>query len=376
MLLATGPPIREKVVDMRRVAIFLPNLRLGGAERLHVNLAEEWSHSDVSTEFVLRNATGELLGLLPASATVVDLQAPRVRNVLWPLIEYFKQSKPDAIIAAMWPLTVLAPLAARLTGYKGRVIVSEHSPLSIAYSRHGQLHRLALRVSQRLCYQLADVKVAASSGIADDLATLSCLPREQFKVIYNPAALGKVNTRSVCPEQLIDRPGPIILTVGALKPVKRHDLLIEAFSRLPLSLRATLCILGEGQMREQLRRQIDRLGLQDKVLLPGFALDTGPWYAHSDLFVLSSDYEGFGNVIVEAMEYGVPIVSTDCPVGPREILEDGKYGRMVPLNDPGALAQAFIATLSEKRDRSDLKVRARDFSIKTIAQQYLESIFP
>jgi len=359
-----------------RVAVLLPDLRPGGAERLHVNLSDEWARTGISTEFVLRNAVGELLGHLPASAKVVDLKVARVRNVLRPLIKYLKESKPDAIIAAMWPLTVIAPLAARLAEYKGRVIISEHSPLSIAYGRHGRLHQLIMRASQRMCYPLADVRVAVSSGIADDLATLSGLPREHFTVIHNPAALGKANVNASCPEELSGLPGPIILTVGTLKPVKLHDLLIEAFSRLPASLGATLCIIGEGQMRGKLEQQIDRLGLQGKVLLPGFSADPGPWYAHSDLFVLSSDYEGFGNVIVEAMEYGVPVVSTDCPVGPREILAGGQYGTLVRVGDPHALSQAIIAALVEKCDQTALKLRAQDFSLQTIAQKYLDVIFP
>ncbi|SFD95894.1 Glycosyltransferase involved in cell wall bisynthesis [Marinobacter sp. DSM 26671] len=357
------------------ISIILPDLRPGGAERLHVNLADEWAHAGVSTEFVLQNATGELLGHLPASAKVVDLKSARIRSVLWRLVEYLKESKPNAIIVAMWPLTILAPFAARLAGYKGRVLISEHSPLSIAYGRYGRLHRLMMRASQRMCYPLADVRVAVSCGIADDLATLSGLPREQFTVIHNPAALGKVNVNAACPEQLSGCPGPIILTVGTLKPVKRHDLLIEAFSRLPASLSATLCILGEGQMREQLERQIDGLGLHGRVLLPGFSLDPGPWYAHSDLFVLSSDYEGFGNVIVEAMEYGLPVVSTDCPVGPTEILEQGRYGRLVSPANVEALASGMLASLREEPDRDALKRRARDFSLDVIAQQYLDVMF-
>lgn len=359
-----------------RVAIILPDLRPGGAERLHVNLAEEWIRNGFSIEFVLRNAIGDLLDHLPASASVVDLKAARVRNVFVPLVKYLKESKPDAIIAAMWPLTVFAPLAAQLAGYKGRVIISEHSPLSIAYGRHGRLHKLVMRASQRIGYSMADVRVAVSSGIADDLATLSGLSREQFTVIHNPAALGKVNPHSAWPAQLNARAGPVILTVGILKPVKRHDLLIEAFSRLPQSLGATLCILGEGQMRGQLEQQIDRLGLQGRVLLPGFVLDPGPWYAHSDLFVLTSDYEGFGNVLVEALEYGLPVVSTDCPVGPREILADGQFGKLVPVGDPQALSGAILDALTEKGDPLALQMRAQDFSLQSIAQKYLDVIFP
>lgn len=358
-----------------KIAIFLPDLRGGGAERLHVSLAEQWSCLGVTTEFVLLRAIGDLIEILPFSAKVVDLGSERVRSAFWPFVNYIKDNKPDAIITAMWPLTVMAPLAARVAGFRGRVIISEHSPLSIAYTHHTLLHRLVMRASQRMCYPLADLRVAVSSGIADDLASLSGIPREEFTVIHNPAALGKVNVNATCPEQLSELSGPIILTVGTLKPVKRHDLLIEAFSRLPPSLGATLCILGEGQMRKQLERQVDCLGLQGRVLLPGFVLDPGPWYAHSDLFVLSSDYEGFGNVIVEAMEYGLSVVSTDCPVGPTEILEGGRYGKLVSPENVEALSFGMLSALGEEPNRSALKKRAKDFSLDVIARRYLDAIF-
>ena len=358
-----------------KIALLVPDLRGGGVERVRLLLAREFLANGHDVDIVLLRKDGVLLDQVPDQVRIVDLGAERFRQGFMPLVQYLREQQPGALIASMWPLTVFAPIAAKLARYKGRVIISEHSPLSIAYGRHGRIHRAVMRASQRMCYPLADVRVAVSSGIAGDLAALSCLPREQFTVIHNPAALGRANFDAVCPEQLSGRTGPIILTVGTLKPVKRHDVLIDAFSRLPDSLGATLCILGEGQMREKLEQQIDRLGLQGKVLLPGFAAAPGPWYAHSDLFVLSSDYEGFGNVIVEAMEYGVPVVSTDCPVGPTEILEGGRYGKLVSLGDVDALSSGMLASLRGEPDRESLKRRAKYFSLDVIARQYLDTIF-
>jgi glycosyltransferase involved in cell wall biosynthesis len=360
----------------RRVAIVLPDLRPGGAERLHVNLAAEWLNRGVHVDFVLRQARGELLSLLPSTAEVMDLAAERVRNVPIPLARYLRKARPDALLAAMWPLTIVAPIAACLARFRGRVVVSEHSPLSRAYAHRGGLHGASLRCSQRWGYPLADARVAVSHGVADDLALTSGLPQHRFDVIHNPAALGKASVHGSMPLALqrVDR--PLILTVGTLKKVKRHDLLIDAFSRLPADTGATLCILGEGGERTALERQIDVLGLSGRVFLPGFVSDPTPWYAHADLFVLSSDYEGFGNVIVEAMEQGVPVVSTDCPSGPREILCDGKYGRLVPVNDADALASAMQAALTEQPDKDLLKARARDFAVDRIADQYLDVLLP
>ncbi len=173
---------------------------------------------------------------------------------------------------------------------------------------------MSMRVSQRLAYPLADARVAVSRGLVDDLSRLSGLPPAQFQVIHNPAALGKAAEAIPPPVELAGVNKPLIITVGTLKQVKRHDLLIEAFARLPAELGATLCIVGEGPERSALEAKIAMLGLSRRVLLPGFAADPVPWYAKADLFVLSSDYEGFGNVIVEALEQGTPVVSTDCPV--------------------------------------------------------------
>ncbi|WP_246191668.1 glycosyltransferase [Pseudoxanthomonas gei] len=170
--------------------------------------------------------------------------------------------------------------------------------------------------------------------------------------------------------------GPVILTVGTLKAVKNHAFLIEAFSRLPTKLNATLCILGEGQLRSEIEKIVESKGLIGRVLLPGFRTDTTPWYRRADIFVLSSRHEGFGNVIVEALAQGIPVVSTDCPSGPREILCDGKYGRLVPVGDVDAFASAMLAGLKEVSGSEILKERARDFSVGKIADEYLDAMFP
>lgn len=360
-----------------RIAIFLPDLRAGGAERLHVNLASAWIQSGYQIEFVLRNATGALIELLPEGVTIVDLKAKRVRDAFSPLVQYLREVQPAVLLAAMWPLTVIAPLAAKMAGFKGRVIISEHSPLSIAYAKKGNLHHMVMKASQALAYRLADERIAVSSGVADDLANLSGLPHNKFKVIYNPAALGNIPTELPAkPNVLQNVSGPILLAVGTLKKVKRFDLLITAFARLPKELNAMLCIVGEGPLRAELEKQIASLGLTEKVFLPGYFADTYVWYAHADLFVLSSDYEGFGNVIVEAMEYGLPIVSTDCPSGPREILCNGKYGALTPVGNSEQLADAILNALHSKYDQHALKIRAQDFTVNKIAEQYLTVMFP
>lgn len=359
-----------------KIAILLPDLRPGGAEKLHVNLARAWIARGFEVEFVVRQARGELMAELPAGSSVVSLDATRVRSSVRPLARYLRATPPGALLAAMWPLTAVAALSARLAGFPGRVVGSEHSPLSMAYANRGALHRWFLSASQRWAYPRLDAAIGVSAGVAADLARVSGLPRDLFTVLHNPAALGKAGVPMLAPPDLASAPRPIFLTVGTLKRVKRQDVLIDAFARLPAHARGTLFILGDGPERGALSAQVHALGLEEAVLMPGFIADPGPWYAAADLFVLSSEYEGFGNVLVEAMEYGLAIVSTDCVAGPSEILEGGKHGRLVPVGDAQALSEAMWAALVAPLDRAALQVRARDFSLDVVAERYLDILIP
>lgn len=358
------------------IAILLPDLRSGGAERMHVNMARDWISKGFAVDFVLLSVRGELIEVLPQYARTVDLKARRYRGVVLPLRNYIRRESPAVLLAAMWPLTVVALLAQKLAHNQTRVVVSDHSLLSKSYEDYGRLHYLFLRLSMMLTYRVAHARIAVSKGVAAELAWLSGIHVDKFEVIYNPVVMNST-AREVyaLPRELNGSSGPIILSVGSLKQVKNHELLLEAFSLLPAENNATLCILGEGGRRPILEDFIQKKGLQERVLLPGFRVETTPWYQHADLFVLSSNHEGFGNVLVESLENGVPVVSTDCPTGPREILCDGKYGKLVPVNDPYALALAMAETLTKVTDKDALRSRASDFSVSEISQVYLKVMF-
>ena len=358
----------------KRVAVILPNLAGGGAERMHLDLAREWLKGGVDVDFVLLSKDGELLDLVPEGSRVVDLEALRFRDALWPLMRYIREVRPDVVLAAMWPLTVVAALAGRLAGGGRRIVVSDHAPLSISYAGKGRGHRLFLRLSMAIGYRLAHERIAVSRGVAQDLASLSGIPKKRYRVIYNPAAKGERDVEG----RLSSVPAnaePFVLSVGKFKAAKNQALLIEAFARVADKVDVNLYILGEGTLRPELERKIAALGLEERVFLPGFKHDTTLWYQQAQLFVLSSNHEGFGNVLVEALEQGVPVVSTDCPSGPREILENGRYGRLVPVCDAEALAQAILDELNNHPDLEVLKRRAADFRVDRIAREYLRVMF-
>lgn len=364
---------------MALLSLLLPDLRGGGAERLHVNLANQWAKQGHAVEFALMSKHGDLIEILPPSLTVIDLNAPRLRTLLFTLVRYLRRTKPDVTLAAMWPLTSVAIFAWMLAGRPGRIFVSDHSQLSISAVEEMHVPKWLLGGMVRLTYPRASGAIMVSEGVKRDLCALANLPLEAMKVIYNPTAIGLAQ-KEIRPGMRAQIWGEdvarCILSVGTLKTQKDHETLIEAFSLVPKQLKAKLVILGEGSLRPKLEALVHRLGLEGQVLMPGFTLDPYPWYQTADLFVLSSRWEGFGNVIVEALECGLPVVSTDCPSGPAEILEDGRYGKLVPTQNPKMMAAAIEESLSSIHDREALRRRAKEFSVEKIADEYLSFMLP
>lgn len=353
-------------------AIFLPDLRCGGAERVALNLANSFARRGRRVDMVLLRATGELLGELDPSITIVALDALRIRKGLRPLVRYLRSAQPNALLANMWPLTVMAVLARHLANVQTRVVVAEHT----TWSRSELLARPTVgwqvRTSMHHVFPKADGIVAVSQGAADDLAQFAKLDRRSIEVIYNPVVGSPPQRHAVeCgPADWWQCSHKRLLAVGTLKAIKGYDTLLDAFARLRERVDARLLILGEGSERAALEAQVERLGLQGQVSMPGFVLDPGPYYQRADLFVLSSNAEGFGNVVVEALAAGTPIVSTDCPSGPREILADGRFGRLVPVGDSAALAEAMAQSLAIDHDHEALRARAQDFTIDKAVDAY------
>jgi glycosyltransferase involved in cell wall biosynthesis len=359
---------------MTNITILLPNLRGGGAERVMIDLAREFARLGHTVEFVLMQATGEFLQEARNHFPVVDLGVARARSMLFPLAGYLRQRRPDAVLAAMWPLTVIAPLALRLSAHQCKLLVSEHCNLSAQYRDWGVVHRRVMKASMAVGYRLADHRVAVSGGVADDISRLSGIRRGAFDVIHNPvpARPAPGDGALAAAEALWSAPPSArIVTVGTMKAQKNHPLLLRAFARLNRP-DARLMFVGDGDGRAALLSLAQELGLADRVILAGFHPDPSPFYATADLFVLSSDYEGFGNVIVEALSFGLPVVSTDCPSGPAEILGGGRWGRLVPVGDAAALARAMDETLAAPVDRDALRRRAADFAPEIAARKYLE----
>ena len=355
----------------KTIAILIPDLRAGGTEKVAVRLMRHFRAAGHKVELVLMQRAGELLAEIPDDVRIVDLAAPRVRNLIGPLVRYLRESKPDAIQARMWPLTVMAVIARRMARSKARLVVSDHSILSLHYAGKKKV-LAAIALTVRLFYPRADARLAVATGTADDLARLSGIPRDRFDVIFNPVDKPpeglKVPAEIEC---LWDGAKHRIIAVGTLKPEKNYVMLLRSFARLKAA-DSKLMIVGSGAQEAELKQLAASLGIAERTCFPGYAVDTWPYYASSTLFVLSSDYEGYPNVLVEAMRSGLAVVSTDCESGPREILDGGRFGRLVPVGDEVALAEAIDAELDRQHDPDLVRDRAEEISGAGTARRYLE----
>lgn len=354
----------------KKVALFLPDLGGGGAERVVLAQARELVRRGFAVDLVLAFSGGALLDLVPSEVRKIELKARRLAASFWPLVRYLRSQKPDALHATMWPSTVIAIAAHRFVQSKARLVVSDQVTLSRQVT--GKRQRALLKKSVRILYPLADVRVQCSAVAADDLAELSGLQRDSIDVITNPVEP---------PAMIVTRPdidalwgiprGERILTVGGLKDQKNHGNLLRAFARVGRP-RAKLMILGEGPLRPRLEKLAVELGVSDRLVMPGFALDQWPYLASADLFVLSSDYEGFPLVLAEAMAAGLRVISTDCPSGPAELLENGKFGRLVPCRDPEALAGAIGEALNDPTQHERQKAQAMKMAGPSQIARYVE----
>jgi len=408
-----------------RLALYISSLAGGGAERVFVNLAQGFvKRGFTDLWLILNRVKGPYLAHLPSEVRVIDLCEPDVPFRFAYLLRYLSQQhtnspwlngaikvhyialkgiaylrkrhlqflllshlmslkladqlrliQPDALLSALINCNLTAILAQRfLNGFK--VVASEHNTPSISL-RSQTAAGTVLRM-MRCLYPKADRIVAVSQGVADDLIALLNLPPEKVTVIYNPIVTPELFERAQKP---INHPWfeqnrlPVILAVGRLTKQKDYPTLFRAFSLVRQVRPAKLLILGEGEERANLERLAVELGIQNDVLMPGFVDNPFAFMSKASVFVLSSAWEGLPTVLVEALACGCPVVATDCRSGPREILDNGRYGRLVPVGDHEALAKAILETLDSPdfpADRQTRIQRAMEFSVDAAVDKYLK----
>lgn len=363
-------------MNNKRIALYLPSLGGGGAERVMLNLVKAFSMYSYTTDLVLCKAKGPYLSQVPKNVRIVDLNKHRVIACILALRRYLQLERPTVLLSALDHANVAAIWAQRLSGVPTRIAVSVHSMVSRPYRKSLSFRvRVLMPQLMRTFYPWADKIIAVSHGVAQDLAQLTGIPLSCIQVVHNPIIMTEVLQLAKEPvEHQWFLPGqpPVILAVGRLTTVKDYPTLIRAFALVRKQCRAHLVILGEGEQRKELEKLIREMHIDRDVDLVGFKQNPYSYTARASVFVLSSTEEGFGNVLVEALAVGTPVVSTDCPSGPREILDGGKYGALVPVADPDKMASAILEAIKSQDRSPDVKKRAMDFDINTISKRYIE----
>ena len=371
----------------RAIALFVDSLPAGAMQRMALNLATAFAARGHRVDLVAARLDAPIPDPSPAAVRTVALGA-RAARLPWlarkrrrwvpasapELSRYLRREQPPVIFSAGSYANLAALLARRLAGSETRVVLSEQNPLSWS-CRHPGRRKLLLPLLARRYYPAADEIVACSQGVADDVAAFARVPHGRITTIHNPVVTDALLAAA---QEPLDHPWfaagapPVVLGVGRLAVQKDFATLLRAFAWLRTRRPIRLLLLGEGGERAALEGLARRLGVAADVALPGFAANPLAYMARAGVLALSSIYEGFGNVLVEALACGRAIVSTDCPGGPREILNGGRYGELVPVGDDVAMAAALERALDQPPDSAAQRRRAADFAADRIAEQYLD----
>ncbi len=338
------------------LTLFVPDLRGGGAERVMVNLASGFSERGYRVDLLLVKAAGPFLDEVSEQVRVVELGTRRAGFSLPALGRYVRTSGTSTVISALHHTNLAALFAKRVYDLPARLIVTLHNTLSVERENRQSLKGRLKHKLVAYCYRWADAIVAVSNEVADDFSAITNLPREAMSTIYNPVItpiLFSKAAESVSHPWLDADDLPVILAVGRLHPQKDFATLLHAFRVVASARPVRLIILGEGEERPYLESLIDELDLRGRVDLPGFVNNPFAYLKRAKAFVLSSRWEGLPTVLIEALALGVPIVSTDCKSGPKEILAGGRLGELVPVGNQKALAEAILRALDKPHGVAD-----------------------
>jgi glycosyltransferase involved in cell wall biosynthesis len=340
-----------------------------GVQRFIVNLLNAMAERGLAVTLVTAmRSDGPFRSLLSPGVGVVALGSLRTSLSVFKFAGYLRRRRPKALLTAQKQCDVTAIMARALVRSPVRHVISIHNTLSRQADSDVVRDNTIWPWLMRTLYPRTQADfVAVSQGVADDVAGFIGRPLANLRVIYNPIGVARPSGETLS----VDR--PFILAAGRLDRQKDFATLLRAFARLRAKRDMRLVILGEGPERGALEALAGNLGIAGHVELPGFSPHIHDYMRAAELFVLSSRFEGFGNVIVEAMACGARVVSAECPSGPAEILENGKWGRLVSVGDDAALAEAMLEALDDPTP-PDARRRAKDFSVDRAADLYLDAL--
>lgn len=369
--------------ERKKILFVIPSLAGGGAERVLLDILTHLNREKFTPHLALFEKKGEYLDQISKDVTVYDLNK-RNRVDFFKLIfllayKIYPDIKPDIVVSFLDYTNLVTLVSKGLSFVKPKVIITEHG--NLARSHKNERRKNIRGLFTRTFYPLSDKIIAVSQGTMRDLKKNFNIPTNKAKVIYNGVnveAVTKLAQEGVDGYGFRDKSVPVITACGRLTDQKNYSLLLKAFAKINKRVKANLIILGEGRKSEFLENLIKDLELCDSVFLPGFQMNPFKYIAKSDVFVLSSSWEGFGKVIIEAMACRVSVVSTDCPYGPNEIITENVDGLLVPVGDTDAMAEAILKLLKDELLRKRLaeagRKRAEDFRVEKMIAEY-ERVF-
>lgn len=359
---------------MNRLAVLASFSGEGGVERMVLNLVEAIAARGVGVDLLAIRAESAHLGDLPAGVRRIDLGTRHSTLATLPLARYLARERPAALLAAKDRAIRSAVCARILAQSPCRIVGRLGTNLSAALEGRSAATRWLRTAPMRGLYSGVEHVVCVSEGVREDAARLTGMDLARLSVVRNPVITPRLAALAAAEPEPALPPGdaPLIVAAGRLTAQKDFATLIRAFARLRRTRAARLAILGEGRERAPLRGLASELGVGDDLWLPGFLPNPYAWMARARLFALSSAWEGSPNVLTEAMALGVPVVATDCPSGPRELLDHGRVAPLVPVGDDAALAAAMAAALDHPPRPASLRAAVADYTAETASQRYLD----
>ncbi len=362
--------------QMLSIAVYMNDLSGGGSERTNLDLIQQWRGAGHVVTLLLHARSGELVQTLPPDLPVIAFNTGRSIADVLPLARYLRQNRPDILITSLDHNNIVGMLAKLLSRTGTPTIMCQHNPFNTDSSRMTSWTYYVLPMLYRLLSPLAAGIVAVSEGVAADFSRVARRPLKHITTIYNPVIGPSFEAKAaepVCHPWLDDSSAPVFIAAGRLVPQKNHPHLLRGFAKYCGSGGVgRLMILGDGPLRAELEQQAAELGIAERTTFLGFVQNPLPYISRAAAFVLTSRYEGFGNVLVEALGVGTPVISVDCDYGPSEIVADGRFGRLVPNNDVDALALALSPDLRGVWPADMLRNRADHFSAAASGRRYLD----
>ncbi|PQJ97014.1 glycosyltransferase [Chromatium okenii] len=354
------------------IAILISDFESGGVERSLTHLATGLTHCGFQVDYLVGNPTHSYLQNLDARVQVYSVTENRAAS----LSAYLRAQRPAILLTAKLTddlLAVALRTQLQLNHLRLVTIVGTVLSASVAESSFNPLRNWLKRQRIRKTYQQLDAMVAVSHGVAEDLRQQFGLHTPPIRVLANPIISADLMTLATQPcvhPWLQPNAPPVVLAIGGLRRVKDFPTLLAAFAQLIQQVDARLIILGEGRQRAKLERLAARLGITAQLALPGFVANPFPWLARARVLALSSRREGFGNVLIEALALGTPVVATDCPTGPREALGNGRWGKLVPVGDAAALANALHDSLRDSAARRSQPEAIEPYRVEIASAAY------